>query len=271
MSLSHSFSVDFAELYGVECAILINHFQFWIRQNKKANKNFHDGKTWMYQTQKEICSIYPYWSEKSVQRNIQKLLNLGIIVKSNYNDTAYDRTCWYAFQDEEKFNITRNRVMDSTKSSIPFDDIESPIPDTNTDTKQQAKVVVGKDNRFPLQNEKQITKDDLYHYSLKSRKDWKPEEIESAWLAYSGAKAPISDPHAYIDGVIKNKRILADAKQKKDNTCQKKYHQKNLDSTRKMETTSKEKLEPTKIPPSVQDTPGPLLDFLKSPSYNKKR
>ena len=36
--LSHSFSVEYAELYGVECAILINHFQFWIEQNQKQQR-----------------------------------------------------------------------------------------------------------------------------------------------------------------------------------------------------------------------------------------
>jgi hypothetical protein len=60
MSLSHSFSVEHAEKYGIDCAILINHFQFLIQQNQATGKNFHDGRTWIFQSQKEIASIYPY-------------------------------------------------------------------------------------------------------------------------------------------------------------------------------------------------------------------
>ena len=34
---------------------MIHHFQFWLEQNKRLEKNFYEGKTWVYQTQKEIA------------------------------------------------------------------------------------------------------------------------------------------------------------------------------------------------------------------------
>src|ERR1700731_2932470 len=108
MRQSHSFSVELATKYGPECAILINHFQFWIEQNRATGKNFHDGRTWMYQTQKEISAIYPYWSEKTIFRIIQKLVEFGVIVKGNYNKSSYDRTAWYAFKNEGEFLIPQS-------------------------------------------------------------------------------------------------------------------------------------------------------------------
>lgn len=136
-TLNHSFSVEHAEKYGVDCAILIHHFQFWIEQNRKMKRNFHDGRTWMYQTQKELAAIMPYYSEDQIKRIIWKLLDDGVIVKGNYNHTAFDRTVWYAFKDEEIFTIRRNRLMDSTKSPNPLDEIAEPIPYTKQDAKQQ--------------------------------------------------------------------------------------------------------------------------------------
>lgn len=134
MSQSHSFCVEDAKLYGVECAILINHFRFWVNQNRACKRNFFDGRTWMFQSQAEIAAIYPYWSQDTVQRIIKKLIDFDVIVKGNYNKTAYDRTAWYAFKNEEIPNITRNRGIGSDDQRNGFREVASPIPDTNKDT-----------------------------------------------------------------------------------------------------------------------------------------
>ena len=133
--LSHSFSVEYAEMYGVECAILINHFQFWVEQNKAMGRNFHDGRTWMYQTQAEIAAIYPYWNRDKVQDLIQKLLEFKVLVKGNYNKKKFDKTSWYAFENEEMFTIVRNRTIECAESHTPLCGTAQPIPDTKTNTK----------------------------------------------------------------------------------------------------------------------------------------
>jgi hypothetical protein len=134
---SHSFSVDLAEKYGVECAILINHFQFWIRQNQAMKRNFHDGRTWMYQSQKDIAAIYPYWSEDAVFRNIKKLIACGVLIKGNYNKTKFDQTAWYAFANENIFTKPRNDGISPAKSQNQHREIAQPIPDTKPDIKQE--------------------------------------------------------------------------------------------------------------------------------------
>ncbi len=111
--LNHSFSVEHAELYGIECAIIIHHFQFWIEQNKRLGKNFYEGKTWVYQTQKEIAAVYPYWSEDVVYKLLKKMVVKGILIKKNFNRSQFDRTQWYAFSDEMRFSIPSNDGMES--------------------------------------------------------------------------------------------------------------------------------------------------------------
>lgn len=120
--LNHSFSLEHAELYGVDCAILIAHFQFWVEQNQRLERNFHDDRTWVYQTQKEIASIYPYWNEDQVYKIIKKLINFGVLRKGNYNKTPFDKTTWYSFENEKMFTKPLNSGIDDAKqrNEIPL-------------------------------------------------------------------------------------------------------------------------------------------------------
>ncbi len=131
---NHSFDIHIAEEYkSVEIAILVWHFQYWILRNKRLKRNLHDDRTWSYQTITEIAAVFPYWSVKQVERLIAKALKLKIIKKGNFNRSKYDRTSWYAFENEEKFSISRNREMEEPESGNGKDDIGTPIPDTIPD------------------------------------------------------------------------------------------------------------------------------------------
>jgi len=131
---SHSFSVEYAKLYGIECATLINHFQFWINQNSKTNKNFHDGKTWMYQTQKEIAAVYNYWNRDVVQRLLKKLVDFGVLIRGNYNKSKFDNTAWFAFENEKMFIDVQFRTTTCLEKKTPLCETAQYIPNTNTNT-----------------------------------------------------------------------------------------------------------------------------------------
>jgi hypothetical protein len=135
--LTHSFSVEHAELYGIDCAILIHHMQFWIEQNQSLGRNFYEGRTWMYQTQKEIAACYPYWSEDAVYRLLKKLEEKEVLIKGNFNKTNFDRTVWYAFKNEKMFTVPRNRGMDAANPRNPKRESAVPIPDTNPNAEQK--------------------------------------------------------------------------------------------------------------------------------------
>lgn len=275
MTLSHSFSVEHAEKYGLECAVLISHFQFWIEQNKALGRNFHDGRTWMFQSQKEIAAIYPYFSEETVFRIIKKLLDADVLIKGNYNKSPFDRTTWYAFKNEKMFTIPRNRKMHSSTSQNANFDIEAPIPDTNTDLNVVVVVGgnpppldVGNVHNFAQEVKKEITKDDVYHYSLASRTDWLPAEIEYAWNAFKQAATLITDAYAYIAGIIAKKRILD------QNKCQKNEREKSCQtksiSPQQMPSV-KEKSENTKKETSELVIVGPAFANFGFQSTNKKK
>ena len=59
MSTIHmSFSVEHAEKYGLNEAIMIHHFQHWIEYNRTMKRNLIEGRTWTYQTQEEIAEAF---------------------------------------------------------------------------------------------------------------------------------------------------------------------------------------------------------------------
>jgi hypothetical protein len=137
----HAFKVEHAELWGIECAIVISHFIYWVEYNLRLKRNFKDNRTWTYQTQIEMAAHFPYWSEDQIYRILKKLTNLQIIIKGNFNKSAYDRTIWYAFKNEFMFinptkinnTIPQNRGMDSEEERNEFHEIAEPIPNTKTD------------------------------------------------------------------------------------------------------------------------------------------
>ena len=101
--MEYSFDIDFAKKYGVDEAIMIKSFQYWIRLNKANKSNFYDGHYWTYNTISALSELFPFWSEKQVRTILQNLLKLNILIKGNYNKLGFDRTIWYAFQNEAEF------------------------------------------------------------------------------------------------------------------------------------------------------------------------
>lgn len=146
--MEFSFNVEFANRYGIDEAIMIKSFQFWIRLNKANGNNFNDGKYWTYNTNKSLTLYFSFWSEKQVRRIIESLVDKGILLKGNYNKIGYDRTIWYAFTDEDLYlsdnfhlpdngldqkgnTILPNGQMDIPKRANRFAQKGEPIPVAN--------------------------------------------------------------------------------------------------------------------------------------------
>lgn len=134
-SIHHSFDIQLAAVYGVHEAILIHHFQHWIRINKCKGNNQRDDRTWTYQTRDDIAALFPYFTYDQVRRLTDKLVESGILRKGNYNKSVWDKTIWYAFENEDIF-IIGNFAKSTDESAKSTDESARPIPDTKTtDTK----------------------------------------------------------------------------------------------------------------------------------------
>lgn len=128
---NHSFDIHIATEYkSVEIAILVWHFHYWIMKNKRLGRNNIDGRTWTYQTYEEITAFFPYWSRDQVKRLLKKSVELKLLIKNNFNTNKYDQTVWYAFENEEKFGISRFREMENLEEECPTIGRNRPIEKT---------------------------------------------------------------------------------------------------------------------------------------------
>lgn len=150
-SLHHSFDIELASQYGVQEAIIIHHFQHWINTNMRLRRNYIEGRWWMYQTLEEMAAHFPYLSRDQVNRLIRKLVKKGVLKKGNHNKFKFDRTMWYAFENQEKFlgkvemDVAKSPDDDVAKSPQGNGQIATPIPDTKTDTKTKKKTRASSD------------------------------------------------------------------------------------------------------------------------------
>jgi hypothetical protein len=144
---THSFGIEIAMKYGIEQAILIHHFKYWIKLNRRKNseKHFKEGRWWTYQKRSEIQAHIPYLTEESIRHHCEELVKKNVLIKKNFNKSKIDKTLWYAFVDESEFlgtedsNNVYERGKPQSTGENPNRGGENPnaIPDTiTTDTEK---------------------------------------------------------------------------------------------------------------------------------------
>jgi len=260
-ALNHSFSVEIARQYGVEEAILISHFMFWIKHNRDDGKNFHEGKTWMFQTRRQIAASFPYWNHDKVKYLCEKLVSLGVLETNNFNKRGFDKTLWYAFVNEEQMIGVKNIVtkgksaLSMGKSALSMGKSAQPIPDTKQDTEQDKLSCVSsplvaapkhweKIEKVDFEGRKfLVCRDDLVEECVRREKPWPMPDIEQAWDVLLNYKLPIRDWFAFCEGIIsKNRQLNALKKMEKDSCKHKTLKEKeklNEELSNSRETTSK--------------------------------
>lgn len=108
--MDYSFNTEHAKLYGVNEAIMIKNFQFWISKNKANKYQEHDNRTWTYNSTRAFQDLFSFWSVGQIKRILKSLINQGVLIEGNYNKLKYDRTKWYAFKNEKAFIITEQSI-----------------------------------------------------------------------------------------------------------------------------------------------------------------
>jgi DNA-binding PadR family transcriptional regulator len=111
--LKHYFSVEAAEIVGIPAAIIFENIAFWIEQNEKKKRNFHDGKTWTFSSVRAFAELFPYLSEKQVRGALDKLTKADLIAAGNFNKMKYDKTKWYSLTEKGR------RIYESGQPETP--------------------------------------------------------------------------------------------------------------------------------------------------------
>lgn len=199
--MEHHFNVEVAKVYGVEEAILIHNIFFWIKKNVANDRHKHDGRYWTYNSSKAFAELFPYFNEKKISRLLAKMCKDDILVKGNFNQTAFDRTSWYSLSDKtlsvldkEKYDISQMSESYNEKCTFHFSkkgngfpESEQPIPDSNTDGKQNKEEI-----------DKSISKKDGIDF----------DSIVSAWNEIANEVDKISSIRGLTDNRKKQIRSL---------------------------------------------------------------
>jgi hypothetical protein len=130
----HGFYVEDAVRYGLKSAILLRSILLWIRFNRSDGRNFHDGRTWTYNTEKTLRGMFPYMSGRTITRALDSLVKKGVLVKGRFNKHKYDRTTWYALKNEGDFIESDRPFVKMTKAIEQNDET---IPSSTTSRTKQ--------------------------------------------------------------------------------------------------------------------------------------
>jgi len=102
--------------YGINEAILLNYFQFWITKNRLNKKNLIEGKTWTYISREDIITDYlPFFSHQNIRTAVKNLIAHGVIMKGNFNQRKYDKTNWFAFINENEFVLDKKALVNTNQ------------------------------------------------------------------------------------------------------------------------------------------------------------
>lgn len=198
--MEHHFNTDVAKDCGIEEAILLHNFHFWLSKNAANEKHFHDGLYWFYNSKKAFVDLFPYMNETKIFRSIKNLEERGFVVKGNYNTDKWNKTNWYAIT---KFGLTylqtkgysisvfgalfQNDTFDSGKMNDGESQSEQSIlinnTYTNTNSKQEKEdTIISSKKKYSL---------DLSIVALEMR------DVVETWLAYKKEKGQSYKPTGF--------------------------------------------------------------------------
>jgi len=208
----HAFQVQDAVRYGLNAAVILNNFKYWIAKNKADGRNHHDGRFWTYSTVKALTALFPYLTKNQVEYAIKGLVDKGVLIEGNYNKAAYDRTKWYALADETQLMV-HNPESISQDSEYHFgnfrngsSNIPKPIPDSKPDNKTDNGQFDEFWNNYPRKEKKKMAQI-LFN---KLSQENKIKAINDCKIRYVNKERQyIPHPTTYLNGEAWNDEIIS--------------------------------------------------------------
>jgi len=126
VSYMHAFDVQEAKKYGMESAVILQTLRLWILKNRNDGEKryYHEGRWWCTVTVEGWKKGLPYFSSQKIWRLIDKLCELGVIVKGNHAPNKWTRTLWYAFADQSFLPPDEDAACDENDDIDPVSESE---------------------------------------------------------------------------------------------------------------------------------------------------
>lgn len=140
--MTYTFDTEIAKKYGVNGAIVISNFVFWIQKNIANGENFFEGRTWTYNSVNAFTQLFPFWSERQIRKILDDLVEKKALIKGNFNKSTYDRTLWYALYNESEFGLDISTAdigmpEPSEKKESIVQNMPSVIPETEKEKEER--------------------------------------------------------------------------------------------------------------------------------------
>lgn len=81
---------------GLNEAIILQQIHYWTRDQRHVI----DGYSWTYNTVEEWRKQFPFWSNATIRRSVESLIEKGLLLKRKLSENRFDATLWYAIDVE---------------------------------------------------------------------------------------------------------------------------------------------------------------------------
>ena len=212
--MEHSFDIEIAKQYGVNCAIILKHIYFWVEHNRTNNKHLHDGKYWTYNSVKAFSEQFEYLGEKQIRNSLDILEDEGLIEVGNYNQDGRDKTKWYTVTNKGCELLNAKRADAFAERADGNSQKGEPLPDSKTDITITDIIDTNKDivNSNSLVNKNNIEKEN------KKRKSDSNSETIKEIVEYlnevcgTNYRASADDTIKHINARLKERYTIDDFK-----------------------------------------------------------
>lgn len=104
------FQPELSKLIGLNESIILQQIHYWIENGKKAKRNFHEGKYWVYNSYDEWQRQFPFWSKNTIIRALKGLEDKNILISGNFNKKGFDKTKWYSIDYNNLEILLKNNI-----------------------------------------------------------------------------------------------------------------------------------------------------------------
>ena len=183
--MNHSFNVKVAEEYGIEKAILLENFYFWVIKNRANNKNLHNGRYYTYNTAEAFEKLFPYMKSRRIAQLLREMEHEdGLLISGQFNN--YDRTKSYTLTDiaMSYFEVAIIQKLDNGEYKNLIMESQETVSCLNTDINTDIKTYSCSTQQQPFQKptikeiadycaERKNKIDPAYFFDYYETKGWK--------------------------------------------------------------------------------------------------
>lgn len=120
---------------GLNEAIVLRQVYYWVEHYEAENKNFIDGKYWVYNSMKQWRSDnFPFMSEKTIERAFSSLRKKNLILVGDYSKDRMKRPNWYTINDKEFDKLIKKITGEDDNSGEQKEEIKETSKDNSNNT-----------------------------------------------------------------------------------------------------------------------------------------